>query len=125
MRSDAAEAPNELMFVVGHAVVVALALVTLGIGGFMIMDTGAKRDCPLGLEFERTESQVVEHRSFPPRTTCRYLYRNGDSDRSPTRVVTYDATGASIAVFVAVVCIITASVRLRRWTKEPGEAGSQ
>mgnify|MGYP001242790364 CR=1 FL=1 len=37
----------------------------------------ATDDCNLRMEFERTSSDVLEQRAFPPRQVCRYLYESG------------------------------------------------
>jgi hypothetical protein len=61
------------------------------IGGLSVLTTW---DCPLGMEFERTDSRVVEQRLVPPRVVCRYEYLSGPggSELYPTETKEFDAT---------------------------------
>ena len=86
------------------------------------------RDCPLGMEFERTSSQVVENRTFPPRVVCRYEYLSGadGTELFPPETKTFDAAGSWVAAFtLAAVAVVVFAVsrrsRDRRQPSPPGE----
>ena len=91
--------------------VAASAIVTLFAWG------RASDGCALGMEFERTSSEVIEHRSFPPREVCRYNYDSGVGGAPiyPPSVEEEDATPALlVTVISAAVLVLYATVLLRR-----------
>lgn len=62
-------------------------------------------DCPLGMEFERSGSEVLEHRPVPPKVVCRYHFADGVSGRLlyPPETVTYDTLTAWVVASVLLV----------------------
>ena len=77
----------------------------------------ASDDCSLGLEFERTSSELLEHRGFPPREVCRFRYDSGveGAPIHPPEVEETDAAPALlVTMFLAVVLVVYAGWLLRR-----------
>jgi hypothetical protein len=75
----------------------------------------AELECPLGMEFERATSTVVESRSVPPRVTCRYTFVEGQDGESiaPPDTRTLDAAPTVLASSSVAALAIGAVVALR------------
>ncbi len=113
--------------------VVVVSAVTLLAVAFAFIDTlwvMSQRDCPLGMEFERSRSEVLEHRSVPPKVGCRYHFANGVNGQPlyPPETVTYDTfTAWVVASVLLVVATLLWWLALRAETslnREPAASGS-
>ncbi len=93
---------------------VTSSLITTGIVGIAVaianwMFVARFSDCPLGLEFERSESELVEQRAAPPRVTCRYYYREDGRELFPPEPVTPDppvSTTTGIGAVLALAFVV-------------------
>lgn len=57
----------------------AAVLVVVAVVDWSLVES--TKDCPLGLEFERISSELIEHRRFPPLAVCRYYFIDSDGQQ--------------------------------------------
>ena len=104
-----------------------MAVLVVSYAAFDAIYVHSQRDCPLGMIFERSGSDVLQSRAFPPMVECRYEYLTGDNGTAigPPETVTYDALTSLVFAVVSVAiasAVVVGTSRLdRRYATDEAE----
>lgn len=93
-----ADSPNPLSW--WRIAIAVIVLLVLGLGTLLSM-AQANEPCP-NENFDVSRVDLIEHRTFPPKSVCRYSYDvgPGGSSIAPPEVVVYDsAPGMALMIF--------------------------
>jgi hypothetical protein len=108
-------------------VVTVVALLAFAYAAVDTLWVVSNRDCPLGMEFERSGSDVLEHRPVPPKVVCKYEYATGDNGSTlyPPETITFDTLPSwAVAVALSVGSVLLWRIALKadsQATRQPAQ----